>query len=41
MGIVDVELDGAEEVLDAVVLDVGAVDQVFVLPPDDHLQEEW
>ena len=35
--IVYVELDGAEEVLHAVVLDVGAVDQVLVLAPYDHL----
>ena len=35
--VVHVELDGPEEVLDAVVLDVAPVDQVFVFPSDDDL----
>ena len=37
MGIVDIELDGAEDVLDFVVLDVGAVQEVLVLAADHHL----
>ena len=35
--VVHVELDGPEEVLDAVVLNVAPVDQVFVFPSDDDL----
>ena len=35
--VVDVELDGPEEVLNSVVLNVAPVDQVFVLPADDDL----
>ena len=35
--VVHVELDGPEEVLDAVVLDVAPVDQVFVFPSNDDL----
>ena len=37
MRIVDVQLDGAEEILDPVVLNVGSVDEVFVFSSDDDL----
>ena len=35
--VVNVELDRTEEVLDSVVLDITAVDQVLVLPANDDL----
>ena len=35
--VVDVELDGAEEVDDPAILDVGSVDQILVLPADNDL----
>ena len=37
--VVDVQLDGPEEVADAVVLDVRPVDQVFVLAADHNLNK--
>ena len=40
VGVVHVQLDGAEKVLDAAVLAVGAVDQVLVLATDHHLLKE-
>ena len=37
MGVVHIQLDRSEEVLDSVVLDVAPVDEVLVLPSDDDL----
>ena len=37
MRIVDIQLNRSEEVFHAVLLDVGAVDEVLVLASDDHL----
>ena len=37
MRVVDIELDGPEEVLHPVVLDIAPVDEVLVLPPNDDL----
>ena len=37
MGIVDIELNRAEEVLDSVILDIAAIDEVLVLAADDDL----
>ena len=37
MWIVDVQLDRSEEVLDSVVLDIGAIDEVLVFASNDHL----
>ncbi len=35
--VVDVKLDGSKEILHAVVLNVGSINQVFVLAADNHL----
>ena len=40
VGVVDVELHRPEEVVDAGVLAVGAVDQVLVLAADHHLSKK-
>ena len=37
MRVVYIELDGPEEVLHPVVLDIAPVDEVLVLPPNDDL----
>ena len=37
MGIVDIELNRAEEVLDSVILDIAAIDEVLVLAANDDL----
>ena len=37
MWVVNIELDGPEEVLHPVVLDIAPVDEVLVLPPNDDL----
>ena len=40
MGVVHIKLDRSKQVLDAVVLDVGPVDEVLVLASDDNLTRD-
>ena len=37
MRVVNIQLDGPKEVLHPIVLDIAPVDEVLVLPPNDHL----